>query len=104
MHKPLIRIALLVCALASLVFAQSEIGGATLNGTVTDPSGAAIPNAKVTITNTATGVTRTLTTNEAGLFNFTRVPVGTYDMTIESGGFKTDKQANAAGEVGSKGT
>src|SRR4051812_50205984 len=91
MHKPLIRIALLVCALASLVFAQSEIGGATLNGTVTDPSGAAIPNAKVTITNTATGVTRTLNTNEAGLFKFTPLPLRTHDMTVEAGGVTTDK-------------
>ncbi len=104
MHKPLIRIALLVCALASLVFAQSEIGGATLNGTVTDPSGAAIPNAKVTITNTATGVTRTLTTNEAGIYNFTRVPVGTYDITVESGGFKTDKRTGVNLTVGAVAT
>src|SRR5437764_1250713 len=44
--------------LTGLVFAQSEVGSATLNGTITDPSGAAIAGAKVTATNTATGFTR----------------------------------------------
>jgi hypothetical protein len=48
----------LLLILAASAFAQSEIGGASLNGLITDASGAAVPNAKVTVTNTATGMTR----------------------------------------------
>ena len=104
MLKTLMRMALLLGALASLAFAQSEIGGASLNGTITDPSGAAIPNAKVTVSNTATGVSRSITSNEAGLYNFSRVPVGAYDLTVESNGFKTEKRTGINLTIGAVAT
>ena len=69
---------------ATTSFAQSQIGGASLNGTVTDPSGASVPNAKVTATNTATGLTRTTQTSDSGLYNFTGLPVGAYDLTVDA--------------------
>src|SRR5688572_26360553 len=62
----------------------------SIQGSVTDSSGAAIQGAKVTITNTGTGVSRTVTTNEAGLYSFPLVPVGNYDVTSEIQGFKTE--------------
>ena len=68
-----------------------EIGGGTLNGTLTDPSAAAIANAKVTATNTATGVARTTQSSDAGVYTLSALPAGVYDVEIAAGGFKTFK-------------
>ncbi|PYT12410.1 MAG: TonB-dependent receptor, partial [Acidobacteria bacterium] len=90
--------------LTGLVFAQSEVGSATLNGTITDPSGAAIAGAKVTATNTATGFTRGTTTTDTGLFSFPALPVGNYDVSVEAQGFKTAKRARMALAIGAVAT
>lgn len=58
-----------LCALA-----QRETG--SVSGTVTDPSGAVVPNAKVTITSSATGLTRAVTTNANGFYNATTLALG----------------------------
>jgi hypothetical protein len=100
MSKYLTRLVLSVCLLASALFGQAEIGGATLNGTVTDPTGAAVPSAKVTIRNIETGLTRSTTTNEAGLYSFNRLPVGAYDVSIQAQGFKTARRAGVGLSVG----
>ncbi len=100
MNIPYARLALGVCLLTGQLFAQSEVGGATLNGTVLDPTGAAVPNAKVTAANTATGLTRNLQTNETGLYNFSRLPVGNYDLTVEAAGFKSAKRTGVTLSVG----
>jgi hypothetical protein len=67
-----------------------------INGTVSDSSGAVVPNAAVTITNTATNATRTAVTDEGGFYTVTSLPVGTYTVTVERSGFK---KANQAGNV-----
>src|SRR3984893_4324572 len=90
-----------VFLLTSAAFGQSSIGGATLNGTVNDPSGAAIAGAKVTATNSSTGLTRTTATTEAGLYDFPNLPVGTYDLTIEKQGFSSAKRTGVQLAVGS---
>src|SRR5580704_3707650 len=89
-----------VLILSSRGFGQSSIGGATLNGTVTDPSGAAIAGAKVTVNNTDTGLTRTTATTEAGLYDFPDLPVGTYDLTVEKQGFSSVKRTGVRLAVG----
>src|SRR6267378_3516900 len=61
---------------------------ATLVGTVTDSSGAAVSNVKVTITETNTGISRTNQTNESGNYVFPDLPPGTYRITAEMTGFK----------------
>jgi hypothetical protein len=66
--------------------AQTEGG---ISGTVTDSSGAAIPGATVTVTNTATRGTRTTTTNGQGLYSFPALPPGSYELKVELQGFKT---------------
>src|SRR5882672_9167525 len=76
-----------ILALACSGFAQVQNG--QLAGTVTDPSGAAIANAKVTVTNPATGVNLSATTNSTGNYTVREVPVGTYKVTVEAPGFKT---------------
>ena len=67
------------------VFAQDR---AAVNGTVTDPSGAAVPSAAVDLKSAATGLHRTAETNEAGLYEIPLLPVGTYSITITKTGFK----------------
>src|SRR5262249_35917682 len=64
-----------------------EITG-TLSGTVTDNSGAAVPDAKVRIVRVESGLTRETTTSDAGIFFFNSLPVGTYKLTIEKSGLK----------------
>jgi len=84
----------------SAVLAQSEVGGATLNGTLQDPSGAAVPGAKITVLNKDTGLARTLLTNESGLFYFVRLPVGRYDLNAEKDGFRPVKISDLTLAVG----
>src|SRR5579862_7500639 len=100
MFKTLLGIAICACFFAVLAFSQAEIGSATLNGTVTDPTGAAVPNAKVTVTSPQTGLTRTTTTNDTGLYSFPQLPVGTYDLTVEANGFKLTKRTGASLTIG----
>src|SRR3989440_912692 len=61
---------------------------ATLLGTVTDSSGAAVASVKVTITETNTGISRTSQTNDSGNYVFPDLPPGTYTVTAEQSGFK----------------
>src|SRR5215472_8860468 len=71
---------------ATLAFAQTFTG--TITGTVTDPAGAVVPGAVLTVTNLETNESRRLTSNEAGLFNFTALPPGRYRFEVERPGFK----------------
>jgi hypothetical protein len=80
---------LLLCALAlSSVPAFAQRFSATLRGTVTDSSGAVIPGVTVTARNRDTGLTRSATTDEAGLYTFAELPVGVYEVDAELSGFK----------------
>lgn len=72
------------------VFAQSTSG--IIEGRVVDPSGAVLPGAVVTVTSTATGVIRTIVTNEQGLFRAPALNPGVYDLTVELTGFSTIKR------------
>src|SRR5439155_13250259 len=60
----------------------------TISGQVKDTSGAIIPGATVTVVNTATNATRTVVTNEVGLFDFPALPPGPYTVKSELEGFK----------------
>src|ERR1043166_1318445 len=82
------KLVLCVFALTATASAQNQPGGASLNGTVTDASGADVPAAKVTVTNTGTGLTRTTETSDEGLYNFVALPVGVYDLSVDRQGFK----------------
>src|SRR5690242_9240591 len=62
---------------------------ATLLGTVTDASGSVVPNVTVAITNPATGVTKTASTNDVGQYVFPGVQIGTYEVKATAKGFKT---------------
>ena len=90
--SPWKRLAICAAAAAALVAfspAVSAQENATVTGTVTDSSGAVIPNAKVELTNTATGVKREVTTNSVGAYRFPNVGIGTFDMVVSASGFAT---------------
>ncbi len=77
-----------------LAFGVVAYGQATgdVTGTVTDPSGAVIPNAKVTATNPGTGVSITTTTNSAGIYRIPNLNPGRYTLKVEAKGFKASEQ------------
>ena len=81
----LISLVVLLCALT----AMAQVQNGQFSGTVTDPTGAAVPGAKITIVNQATNLSVTTTTNQSGSYNVKELPVGTYKITIEAAGFKT---------------
>jgi outer membrane receptor protein involved in Fe transport len=74
-------------ALAGSAFAQVQNG--QFEGTVTDPTGAAIANAKVTVANPAINLSVSATTNSSGNYTVKELPVGSYKLTVEAPGFKT---------------
>lgn len=69
--------------------AQAQVTTADVVGRVTDTSGGALPGATVTITNPATGSTRTQVTSETGDYTFSLLPIGRYDIKVELQGFGT---------------
>lgn len=83
------RLAALVFTLIPLLLAAQSTTQ-TIQGLVTDPTGAVIAGAKVTIINTATAVSNTALTNTTGNYTFVLVPVGNYDIKFEVQGFKTE--------------
>lgn len=89
---------LLLLVIPSSLLAQAA-GTASIQGTVTDPTGAAIPNAKVVLTKTDTGTSRTTTTDNNGVYALPNVPVGPYSLTVSSEGFQTYTQTGTL-EVG----
>jgi hypothetical protein len=78
---------LIVLVLVSVGFAQ--VDRATLGGTVTDPSGAVVPGAKVEVTSPDTGLRREAKTGNAGNYALTGLPIGNYTVLISAQGFKT---------------
>jgi hypothetical protein len=71
--------------------AQTTFGSIT--GTVTDPTGAAVPNARVTVTNQATGVAQHVLTNASGIFNVPDLQPGTYQVQMEAAGFQVQRRS-----------
>ncbi len=85
------RTALFLCiaALAITAIALGQAVTGSMVGTITDSSGAAVPNSKVIITETKTGISRNSETNESGNFSFPAVEPGTYRVAVERTGFRT---------------
>src|SRR5205823_13311198 len=76
-------------------------GSGELSGVVTDPSGAVVPNAQITLSNDATGDKRTTVTTPAGIYRFSALPVGgTYTLEAAPTGFKSTKVTNVVVSVG----
>ena len=85
---------------AAKAAAQASRVGATLEGIVSDTSGAVIPNSKVTLHNPLTNQSRTVTTDEQGFFRAEQLAVGTYELRVEQTGFATYRQARFGVSLG----
>ena len=90
--------ALLIVGFSTLVAAQSFRG--SIRGQITDPSGALIPNAKITVRGVANGVIREVTSAEDGGYVVAELPAGAYDVTVEVHGFQVTHKSGAIVEVG----
>ena len=94
---------LLVLLVAIIAFSASTFAQqTTIVGTVTDPSGAAVPNVAVTVTNVATGAARTFPTNDSGQFAAVDLQVGHYVVKAEAKGFKVAEQKDIVLTIGAR--
>src|SRR5947207_12176812 len=79
-------------------------GGGSIQGTITDPTGAVIPGAPITATNVATGVVTARQSTSAGIYVISPLPAGEYTVTVSATGFQTAVQqhviVDALGVVG----
>ena len=80
----------LIVAFSIAPTASAQVITATLEGQVLDSSGAAVPGATVTATNTATGLSRSASTDEQGAYRLAALPVGHYNVSVEGGGFRRE--------------
>lgn len=94
---PTLLMLLLLSLVETSAFAQFSSG---IEGTVKDPSGATLPGARVTITDTRLGVTKTAITNGAGYFRIDSIAASTYTVQIVASGFKTWDQRDLILQVG----
>ena len=96
------RLAVLLAAVFVIFAGQALAQEATILGTVTDPSGAAVANATITITNTETGVARTLPSNGDGQYVAPDLIIGHYNVRATAAGFKGSEQKNLVLDVGDR--
>ena len=89
---------LFLLALATPAFAQE----ATIIGTITDPSGAAVADAQVTLTNVDTGVSKVIPTNQSGQYNAVDIHIGHYTVKAEKSGFKNEEKKDIVLQVGDR--
>jgi Carboxypeptidase regulatory-like domain/TonB dependent receptor len=89
------RTIILVCS-ATTLWAGAN---GSLSGTLTDPSGAVVPGAQVTLTNSALKTQFKTVSNGQGFYSFPTIPVGHYDLFIAAAGFKTEKKTNLIVEM-----
>ena len=84
--------ALLLFFALSALHAHAQVVGGTLSGTVTDETGAALPNVAVLVHNDETGNERDLTTGPDGRYSAPSVPVGSYTITAQHEGFAAQRR------------
>ncbi len=94
--------ALLLCVLVLTLSSQAFGQNATVVGTITDPSGAAVANATVTITHNETGKVYHLTSNTDGQYVAPDLPIGHYNVKVEASGFKAAEQRGVVLQVGDR--
>lgn len=91
---------LLLCLALLVAVAAAQVQNGQFTGTVTDPSGAAIPNAKVSVTNLGTNLTVNTVSNQTGVYNARELPPGSYKISVEAPGFKTAANTNVTLNAG----
>ena len=84
-----VRIAALVVILMMAIPLAAQVDRASVNGTVTDPSGLVVPGAKIEVTSADIGFSRQVTTGEGGTYQLTGLPLGTFKIVVGKIGFKS---------------
>jgi hypothetical protein len=84
------------------VRASAQVAGGTISGAVTGATELAMPNARVTLKNVATGAARVITTGAGGLYTSPNLAPGTYEMRVEASGFSTQERTGITVTVGAK--
>lgn len=87
MKKLALLLMMLLAVRVELVFPQASVSTSEIRGQVTDPQGAAVAGAIITVTEVSKGTTRTVTTNESGAYVLLSLQPGTYNMKVEATGF-----------------
>jgi hypothetical protein len=90
---------LFILSLINVVSAQGTATSGQITGSVTDPSGAAVPEATVTVTHLGTGTQRTVTTSADGNYSITNLALGTYRLSVTKSGFKETSVSNVVVNV-----
>jgi hypothetical protein len=91
-------------ALGANVFGQASAINGEITGTVTDPSGAAVSGATVQVSNADTGFKQAAKTGDTGLYRFTVLPLGTYEIEVQAAGFGTTRRAGIVLTAGATAT
>jgi hypothetical protein len=94
--------ACVLCFLVAVFCASAFAQEATILGTITDPSGAAIPNVTITLVNTDTGISRTASSNSDGQYAVPELHIGHYDLRAQANGFKADERKGVVLNVGDR--
>jgi len=92
----------LIVGILFSVPAGAQVAGGTLSGTITDPSDKLVPQAQVSITNVATGITTTVTTNSDGFYIAPNLLPGEYQVTVSAKGFNTETRKGISLTVGAQ--
>ena len=104
MKLAIIRLVIVFPLITRAAFGQTAAINGEISGTVLDPSGAPIVNAKVGATNAGTGYQQTTTTTSAGLYRLPVLPLGEYSLTVQANGFALYKQSGITLSAGTTAT
>lgn len=95
---------LLFAGVSQSCFGQAAAINGAIEGTITDPSGAAVPNVKVEVTNDGTGFKRSVDTDSSGFFRFSVLPLGAYTLTTQIAAFAAEKRTGIELNAGTTAT
>jgi Carboxypeptidase regulatory-like domain len=89
-----LAVVLLICCVIFSLPASGQVAGGAITGTVTNESGAPVPNVNISVREVTTGLTRSDTTNAVGLYNVPDLSPGSFEMTVSASGFVTQLWTN----------
>jgi hypothetical protein len=95
-------LAFTVCAILSVSSLQAQVDTGSITGSVKDPSGAVVSPAKVTMVNEGTGTRLSTTTGADGIYVFSPVRIGSYQLEVSAPGFKTEVQSHIVVDVSAR--
>ncbi len=101
---PALSVFILVVSLLCAGQTHAQVSGATVTGTVTDPSGSAVPKAQITIKDVATGAARIVVSDSAGLYSAPNLLPGSYEVSVTAPGFSTQRRTGLTLTVGAQQT